>query len=744
MKNVILELTRIVQGVALVKTPAEQVQLIVDSICEVVGVDACSLYRLKLNHEMQLVASHGLDCEGQVTIPAGKGLVGLVAKNRHPINIANAAKHPDYFFIAKIHEERLKSFCAVPLVRSGEVMGVLVVQGVKAKAVSKQNEAFLVTLASQLALLLTNLPSTKKPPAANLHVWGVKGAPGIGIGVASFSTMDSLKNVSDAPCTDIAASIVEWRNLLVTVRAEITAEKQALKGELASNVAGIFDAYQMLLSDPSLNDKVEKEIRAGHWLPSALKSTIHYFAELFRAMDDPYLKARSEDIQHLGNKLFNAWNGGSKDIDYALIESPIILVGTQVSISQIASVPLEKLAGIVCFEGSSLSHTAVVANALGVPAVLGIGSVKELLNGERLIIDGNEGRVILKPSDAVAEEFRAFIDIAQQLNQQLDGLRDEPAQTLDGHRIRLLANTGLLADITPGLKNGAEGVGLYRTELTFMVRDSFPSEEQQLKVYKRVFSAYKNKPVYMRTLDIGGDKQLIYFPIENEENPALGWRGIRFTLDNIQLMMTQIRAMIRAAEGNNNLYIMLPMVTSTHEIDRFNRLLDDACQQLQQEGYIFRRPKTGVMVEVPAAISQLPFWKDRIDFVSIGSNDLSQYLLATDRNNAHVAGLFDHLHPAVLYEVKRVVDTAKECNLALSLCGEMGSDPVAVVLLLGMGVRTLSMSAAKLPRIKALIRSLTCVQAEELLRQALLINNSKGIRSLVKAELTALGLSSLL
>jgi phosphoenolpyruvate-protein phosphotransferase len=376
--------------------------------------------------------------------------------------------------------------------------------------------------------------------------------------------------------------------------------------------------------------------------------------------------------------------------------------------------------------------------------VMGIGTVKALLNGDRLIVDGNEGQVILNPCDAIADEFRTLIDKEQKLLEKLDELRDQPAQTSDGQRIRLLANTGLTADIKLGFENGAEGIGLYRTELTFMARDSFPSEKEHVQAYKWVFSAYQNKPVYMRTLDIGGDKQLTYFPIDNEENPALGWRGIRFTLDNIQLLMTQVRAMMKATQGADNLHIMLPLISSIHELDAFKDLLDDACLQLQQEGHAFKRPKVGVMVEVPAAISQLPFWKKKIDFVSIGSNDLSQYLLATDRNNTHVAGLFDHLHPAVLFEVKRIVDTAKQCNLPLSLCGEMGSDPLAVVLLIGMGVRTLSMSAAKLTRIKALIRSVSSQQAEQLLHQALTIDNSKGIRRLVSDELATLGLSTLL
>lgn len=734
-----------IDGRTSVGTPIEQVQVIVDSISKVIGVDVCCLYRLKNNHGMELVASHEPDYEGPVTIPAGKRLVGLVAKNWLPISIADASKHPDFFYIAETDEERCNGFCGVPLVRSVETMDALVAQSIITKAISKQSESFLVTPASPMALMLSSLSTNTTIPAFNHRVTGVKGAPGIGVGTAYFTAAEDLKNVPDKTCDNIEASVAEWHQLLDRVRNEITLEQQALSTELMANVAGIFDAYHMLLSDPTLVEKVEAEIRVGHWLPSALKLTIHYLAELFRATDDPYLKARHEDILHLGNKLFNAWSGGAaKTSDHALIEGAVILVGTQVSISQIASVPEEKLAGIICFEGSSLSHTAVVANAMGVPAVMGIGTVKALLNGDRLIVDGNEGQVILNPSDAIADEFRTLIDKEQKLLEKLDELRDQPAQTSDGQRIRLLANTGLAADIKLGFENGAEGIGLYRTEITFMARDSFPSEEEQVQAYKRAFSTYQNKPVYMRTLDIGGDKQLTYFPIDNEENPALGWRGIRFTLDNIQLLMIQVRAMIKAAQGADNLHIILPMISSIHELDTFRDLLNDACLQLQQEGHAFKRPKVGMMVEVPAAISQLPLWREKIDFVSIGSNDLSQYLLATDRNNAHVAGLFDHLHPAVLFEVKRIVDTAKQCNLPLSICGEMGSDPLAVVLLIGMGVRTLSMSAAKLPRIKALIRSVSSQQAEQLLQEALTANNSKDIRRLVSDELAVLGLITLL
>ncbi len=623
----------------------------------------------------------------------------------------------------------------------GEVIGVLVVQSKREQKLSDDHEAFLTTLASQLALIVANTPSAGHiSPPDNQRTTGVKGAPGIGIGSAILCDGGELNFVPDAACDDIESEILQWHALLATVKSAFQAERAALGPEVSTAVAGIFDVYQMLLADRALIDKVESEIRAGQWLPAALRSSIHHFCELFRAMDDPYLRARQEDIQLLGNKLFIAWRGASVDDQRSVVpDGPVILIGAQLSVSEVASIPFERLSGIVCFEGSGLSHIAVLANAMGVPAVMGVGSLHGLQSGQRLIVDGGEGEVILHPSDALTEEFNALVSREHLFVEQLDVLRDKPAKTTDGRTVRLFTNIGLVADISQGLKSGAQGVGLYRTEIPFMMRDSFPTEEEQVQDYRKVFAAYRGKPIYIRTLDIGGDKQLPYFPIDKEPNPALGWRGIRLTLDNIELLMTQVRAMIRAAGVESNLHILLPMVSSTHELDTFTLLLHDACDQLQQEAVQFCRPKVGVMVEVPAAISQLPFWAKKIDFISIGSNDLSQYLLALDRGNRRVAARYDSIHPAILHEINGIVSAARKHQLPLSLCGEMAADPAAVVLLLGMGIRTLSMSAAQLPRIKWLIRSLSITQTEDLLTKALSMHNVTAIRTLANGALQEVG-----
>jgi len=744
MKNIVFELMRISQAISQSESASEQAMIIVQSISTAMAIDVCSLYLKNDDDEMVLVASHGLAAAAvrNVRLPQGKGLVGLVASSRHTINVADAETHPAYLYIPVTHEERFHGFCGVPLVRAGEVVGVLVVMSHERRQLVEEEEAFVVTLAAQLALLVRPQLLLDVNAASSMQrLPGVSGAPGIGIGQVMLCGSDSLRNVSDAVCDDVEAELESWRQLLANVQQGLLDDQHALAETLSEDVSAIFSAYRMLLTDSSLVRAVEDRIRGGNCLPGALRQAVVYFTDLFLGMDDPYMMARHEDIIHIGNKLFNTWKG--ERLNSIAGATAVVLVGNQVSVSDIAQVPEGQLVGIVCFTGSALSHTAVLANAMGIPALMGVGVIKGIADGVAVIVDGNHGQVVVNPVKAVLAEFDKLVVEDRQLYSQLAALRDEPAVTSDGTPVKLYTNTGLLADISPGLASGAQGVGLYRTEIPFMIHNGFPSEEEQVQIYSQVLSAYADKPVYMRTLDIGGDKQLPYFPIADEDNPALGWRGIRFSLDNSPLLMTQVRAMIRAAAGRDNLHILLPMVSSTSEVDAFIHLLDDACTQLLDEGYSLQRPQVGVMMEVPAATSQLPFWSNRLDFISIGSNDLSQYLLALDRNNARVASRYDHVHPAVLHEISRIVETARALQLPLSLCGEMASDPVAAVLLLGLGVRTLSMSAARLPRIKWLVRSLALQQAEALATRAMALDNPQAIRNMVAEELVAQGLGAL-
>ena len=733
MINSILTLVDIVQKVSHLRHSSEQVNCIVNAVCESIQVDVCSLYRVDAHGDLILLASQGLMVNQPISIPKGKGLVGLVVSNQRPINIDDAPAHPDYYYVALSKEEYFHSFCGVPLVHKGIVIGVLVAQREKAEKIDPQSEAFLVTLAAHLAMMIPDAPVlTEEKEYKNIRHQGIPGSPGITIGKLWKNHDQNLDDVRESQCDDPDVEIDQWRQLLTQTKTELKSEQLALGQNVSKDVSGIFDAYLMLLSDHSMLEKVEGDIKAGYSLTWALRETINYYSSLFHSMEDPYLKARGEDIVNLGNKLYRMWLNASQvnSTKNASVESPIILMGRHISISDIAQVPKEYLAGIVCFEGSALSHSAVLANALGIPAIMGVGNVGQVAFDDKVILDGNSGQLILNPSSMIVKEYTQSLSNEREITHQLAKLRDLPAVTLEGVDIDLFTNTGLLADIRPGLKNGATGVGLYRTEIPFMIRSSFPSEDEQVDVYREVCKAYKGKAVYFRTLDIGGDKQLPYFSINGEENPALGWRGIRFSLDNSQLLMTQLRAIIRASANDIDLHILIPMVSSTEDIDQFRHILQEARAQLIAEGLSFVNPKVGVMIEVPAAISLLTHWQDKIDFISIGSNDLSQYLLALDRGNARVANRFDHTHPSIIKEIYRVVTIAKQLGLPVSVCGEMASDPISVILLVGMGVRRLSMSSSKIPKIKHLIRSLSCENASDFLAQALALYGTKDIRKL--------------
>lgn len=744
VNSVFLEILHILQRSSRASSQYEQVQLIMDAIADIDGVRACTLFRK--NKQGNMVAA----CRGHYPvigrfriIPAGKGLIGLVADGLHPIKIDSPTHHPAYY-----HKEdygRRIVFFGIPLVKLGDVVGVLVMEITQIDLFAEDDESFLFTLGSHLALIVAEMTLPRERVSGrNLVIPGGKGASGVGIGRVRLSLQSGLHDIPDTRCDDIEAAITEWQRVVQSVSADLRSEQALLSSEVDDPVRSIFDAYLMILSDPALSERVEIEIRSGYAIPSALRNSIDYFANIFKAMDDPYLKTRSEDILHLGNKLFSAWRGDDMDRPGYASGERVILVGKYISVSEIARIPLRRLAGIVCMEGSTLSHTAVLASALGVPAVMGVSGLKTLNEGELAIIDGDVGQVISQPTPMVINEYRQLLAARRGLQKTFAALSGLPAATEDGTVIQLLANTGLLADISPGLKNGAEGIGLYRTEVAFMVRESFPSEDEQTELYRSVLSSYAGKPVYMRTLDIGGDKPLPYFDITKEENPALGWRGIRFTLDNIHILMIQFRAMLRAAEGLNNLHVLLPMVSASRELKVCRKLLQDACEQLRAEGVEVIKPKMGIMVEVPAAISQIRFWKDQIDFISIGSNDLSQYLLALDRNNGRVANCYDHVHPAVLYEINRIVNIAREYQLPVSLCGEMASDPVAVLILIGMGVRRLSLSSSSLPKIKWLIRSVPISLAEDILKKALDMDSIENIRQLGHDALCAQGLGQLL
>ena len=393
------------------------------------------------------------------------------------------------------------------------------------------------------------------------------------------------------------------------------------------------------------------------------------------------------------------------------------------------AVPASSLVGIVAVRGTPSSHVAILARSLGIPAVLGVSALPLFaIEGSEIIVDGYFGQVMLSPSATTHQQFMRYMDEEAQINAQVAQLTDMAAETVDGHGLDLMANVGLASDLGRSLTVGADGVGLYRTEIPFMQHNRFPSEEEQYVLYRNVLQAFSPKPVVMRTLDVGGDKELSYFPIK-EANPFLGWRGIRVSLDHPEIFLLQLRAMLRASVGFDNLQIMLPMVTHSSEVEVAVGFVQQAFDEVQQQHSELKRPKLGVMLEVPAAIYQIASLARHVDFFSIGSNDLTQYFLAVDRNNTQVAALYDGLHPSVLRLLQQAVEWAHAQGKKISLCGEMASDPVAVVLLLAMAFDQLSVAAIALPKVKWVIRSLGMAKVKDILEEVVCMEDAIEVRA---------------
>ena len=448
-------------------------------------------------------------------------------------------------------------------------------------------------------------------------------------------------------------------------------------------------------------------------------------------MKDLYLKERAGDIRDLGLRVLRLLieperMGFEPDV-------PVILVTKEADATMLAEFPRHKLVGIVTEQGGVNSHAAILARALGVPAIIGVeGVLTAGIDKKLLIINANRGQLLVSPAPALIAEYRNLISAEKALQNRYAQELNLPAETIDGKRIHLYLNAGLLSSLESEIAEGSDGVGLYRTEIPFMLHQRFPSESEQVKVYRQVLEIARGKPVVMRTLDVGGDKPLAYFPI-NEENPFLGWRGIRLSLDHPELFLVQLRAMIQAGADSDQLHILLPMVSNLNEIDQAITYLEQAYFELKSDlGKDIARPKLGIMIEVPALLYQLAEVAKRVDFVSVGSNDLTQYMLAVDRNNPRVSTLYDCYHPGILRALKRARFDCWQYNLPVSVCGELAGEPIGVILLVAMGYDQLSMNQGSLARINYLLRRVSHSDLSELLEMALTLSSGQEVRELVR------------
>ncbi|WKE64978.1 phosphoenolpyruvate--protein phosphotransferase [Gallaecimonas kandeliae] len=704
-------LQRIVQQVNSAASLDQAVSWLVGAICELMNTEVCSVYLADADQSLlQLVATQGL------TLPPGtlctlsyqEGLVGLVATKEEPINLAAAQDHPNFKLIEVLNEELFQSFLGVPIIYRRRVLGVLTIQQRDARIFDSEEEACLVTLANQLAPALANVEERTRLLRAQTgwkrSATGQAGAPGIALGACLVRIPSmTFEDLPEATGIEVAAELRRFDEAVSSTQESLRA--LARRFDLPAQTQTIFELYVQLLSPASLGDPVRSLIGTGLSAEWALKAVVEEAVDRFNAMEDSYLKERAADLKDVGLRLLQAL--GAAQMNKARPEGDIILVADEVTATMLAEVPREQLKGIVSRRGSGHSHAAILARALGIPAVLGVSALPlSALPGRRLVIDGYTGRCFIDPEPALEREYRRLVSEEAAISQDILASAQGPAVTLDGQRVRLYINAGLSADTDVAAGQGADGVGLYRTEVPFMLANRFPGEEEQFRLYGHVLSRYPNQPVTLRTLDVGGDKPLPYLPIA-EDNPFLGWRGIRITLDQPDIFLIQLKAMLRAHQQHGNLQILLPMVSSVAEVDEALRLMRQAHHELCEVLGDFPLPKVGVMVEVPAALYLLPSLADRVQFVSVGSNDLTQYLLAVDRNNPRVADLFNSFHPAVVQALAQIQRDCAALGLPVSVCGELAGEVMGIALLLALGYRQLSMNASQVARAKHLLKKLS-------------------------------------
>lgn len=748
-------LRRIVQEVNAAHSLDEALSLIVTRVKAAMSADVCSVYITDDEAaEHVLLATDGLrpGAVGRVRLKLGEGLVGLVATRAEPVNVENAPEHSNFVFVAATGEAPFHGFLGVPILRRRRPLGVLVVQQREARRFTDDDESFLVTLAAQLAGSITlaevrqglnRLDDNRLD--GTLFLEGVACAKGLGLGqaVVLFPETD-LDSVPDKVTSDPEIECERFRHAVQSELEELRRLGQRMGRILSPGDHALFDAYALLLSSESLVQGTLGRIREGSWAPAALRDTIREYAGVFEEMDDPYLQGRSADIRDLGRRLLKRLQvEAAGNPDAAEYPDHIVLVGEEIGVSQLLETPLERLVGLVSVRGSGASHVALLARGLGVPAVFGVNDTPlARLHGREIVVDGYASRVCIQPGPALREEYLQRIRQEDELSRDLQELRALPSETPDGHAVRLMANTGMYADIVAARERGAEGIGLYRSEMHFFLRERFPVEEEQFVIYRQVLEEMAPQPVFLRTLDIGGDKPLPYFPIR-EDNPFLGWRGIRVTLDRPDIFKTQLRAMLRAGAGFDNLSIMLPMIATLGELEEALATLREVHGELREDGLELAVPRVGMMVEVPAVIYRIDLFAPRVDFLSVGTNDLTQYLLAVDRNNERVAKLYDSLNPSVLRAIRDAVEGARAAGRPMSVCGEMAGDPGAALLLMAMGVDCLSMSLGNLLKVKWAIRSVPRAVAVELLEEVWPLPSADAIRGRVHRVLEAHGLQSL-
>ncbi|NQU38828.1 MAG: phosphoenolpyruvate--protein phosphotransferase [Lentisphaerae bacterium] len=682
----------------------------------------CSIYLFdSYDQTLVLRATQGLNREsiGQIRLKMGEGLCGVALKELRPIRKAVASQSRHFIPVPGSFEEQYEAFLVVPILRGLKRVGVLVVQDGQPDYFTKDDARALQAIASQLAgtienaqllLSLRELHEESSPEApVGGHYKGRAVSPGVVLGPASVWSFRSRGGQRLEPAAPSGAGLVEFRDAIRRSEHQLITVQRETEESLGHEVAMIFSAQQLLLRDEQIEGDMLRRIETGRDAGEVVAEVFNEYIQLFAASDMEMLREKVHDLKDLGHRMLrNLSSEGEDDVgDY----HGHIVISAEFLPSDVVKLVAQRVAGLVMVGGGMTSHASILARALGVPLVIvEDDGVLHIRDDSLVLLDGIQGSLLVAPDAEVVESYRSLLE--HEAGEGAGPVQHETTHTKDGTRITLSANINLMGEVALAWTQGAEGIGLYRSEFPFLIRNDFPSEEEQLRIYLSILEQAGERDVVFRTLDIGADKLLSYLPAWNEANPALGLRSIRFSLKNRPIFAQQLRAMLRAGAGRP-LKIMFPLVSSLEELRAAKGCVAESIHDLCEQGiHCNTEPELGIMVETPAAVELIDALARESDFLSIGTNDLLQYLLAVDRTNEHVADLYIDHHPAIFRSIRKVIDAAKRANIPLSLCGEMAAHPRIVPILIGMGLRSLSIEPRSVGAVQAVIMALDLAEAE--------------------------------
>ncbi|MCM8541322.1 MAG: phosphoenolpyruvate--protein phosphotransferase [Lentisphaeraceae bacterium] len=717
-------------------------------ICQKLIVECCSIYTYdRQEGNLVLVATEGLEKAIGYKISTDRGITGHVFKTRRQINIANPDKHPEFVLFENSGEEKFHSYMGIPMMAGNSCVGVLVIQSCKARKFHEDIADLAVSLSSQLAIVVANadiekifqdhseqqvLSETSELGNQDLLIEGVSISGG-----TVYSPIFMLQ--SDDYWNDIEIRYIENRPkeqkklkaaVKKAIRETIEIQERASKVFIEAD-ASIFFAQLLFLEDPNFVSDIEHGIDFhGMDAASSVKVTVEKYIDKFKASKDTQLMERCMDLMDIGLRIIQ-YLLDSKEYPRPNDNQRMIFVGDDIMPSDLMRVSSDNILGIACALGGSTSHTAILARSLGIPAVMGLEGVKDICRtGDKMLIDGEDGRIILNPSPATLKAY----DV--KLNQcQLEIFNDdlsEPTITADNKRIQVMGNICMVSDMNSLKKYQNDGVGLYRTEFMYMIHETFPSENEQYRIFRSIAKMAHPNKVTVRALDIGGDKPLKYFDCNEESDPMLGFRSLRILLEHREIFEPHMRAMLRAGQ-RGNIKILFPMVAHYEDIVAVKQILSEILEDLNNwYGKKFKMPEIGAMVEMPSTVWQIEEILKEVDFVSIGTNDLVQYIFAVDRGNSKVSEYFKPMHPVVLKTLKHIVDCSKKQNKPVSLCGEIAGNPIFIPILLGLGLTELSMPPMMIPKIKPIICKLDVVECKNLVKKVLKLKTEVEVQEKVK------------